>query len=362
MKPEFPLVAARLQKLRSQFALIGVDAFLVTFPPHLRYLSGFSGSNGAGLVGARGGVLLTDGRYADQVRSEVRNWRIAICEDGVLEEIKHRRLLQNGQRVGFDGNTVTYGQYRLFKKTFPRVVFRPRVGCIEKIAAVKDEDEIAKIRQAVAITDRVFSEILGMIKPGLRELDLSAEISYRQRKYGAEADAFETIVASGERGALPHGRASMKKIARREMITLDFGCVYEGYHSDMTRTVALGRPTAEARKIYYAVLDAQLRAVEAARSGMKTGDLDAVARTCIRRNGYDRYFRHSLGHGLGLQIHEPPRISVLSTSILEAGNVVTIEPGVYIAGVGGVRIEDDVVIRHGHCEVLNHSPKELIVL
>lgn len=354
--------ARRLHELRAQFGPIGVDAFLVTFPPHLRYLSGFSGSSGAGLVTARGAVLLTDGRYADQIRKEVGKWRIVICRDGVLEEMKNRRLLQNGARVGFDGNTLTYAQYRVFKKTFPRVVFCPKVDSVEKIAVVKDEGEIANIRKAVDITDRVFLEILGMIKPGIRELDIAAEISYRQRKYGAEGDAFETIVASGERGALPHGRASMKKIARREMVTLDFGCVYRGYHSDMTRTVSVGRPLPEARKIYRAVLDAQLRAVEAARSGMKTGDLDAVARTCIRREGYDRYFRHSLGHGLGLQIHEPPRISVLSTSTLQAGNVVTIEPGVYIAGLGGVRIEDDIVIRSDHSEVLNHSPKELIVL
>jgi Xaa-Pro aminopeptidase len=358
----FPPFRSRLNHLRAQFALLKVDSFLVTFPPHLRYLSGFSGSTGAGLITAGGATLLTDGRYADQVKSEVRQWRIAICPDGVLEEIKRRRLLQPGQRVGFDGNTLTYAQYSLFKKTFPKAVFCPKVDCIEKIAVVKDEHEIANIRKAVEITDRVFSDILGIIKPGIREQDISAEISYRQRKYGAEGDAFETIVASGERGALPHGRASMKKIASRELVTLDFGCVYGGYHSDMTRTVAVGRPHPEAKKIYYTVLDAQLRAIEAARSGVKTGDLDAIARGFIRKEGYDRYFRHSLGHGLGLQIHEPPRISVLSTSTLQAGNVVTIEPGVYIAGLGGVRIEDDVVIRADHCDVLNRSPKELIVL
>jgi Xaa-Pro aminopeptidase len=352
----------RLRKLRDQFAQIGVDSFLVTFQPHLRYLSGFSGSAGAGLVSADSAVLLTDGRYADQVRGEVAGWKVAVCRDGFLDELGRRRLLWPGERVGFDGNTVTYAQYRLFKKTFPGVTFRPRVDCVEKIAVVKDEEEIANIRKAVSITDRVFSDVLGLIRPGIRELDIAAEISYRHLKYGAEGDAFETIVASGERGALPHGRASMKKIARREMVTLDFGCVVLGYHSDMTRTVAVGRPVPEAAKIYRTVLDAQSRAVEAAKGGIRTGDLDAVARSAIRKEGYDRYFRHSLGHGLGLQIHEPPRISVLSKSVLQPGNVVTIEPGIYVAGLGGVRIEDDVVIRADGCEVLNRSAKELIVL
>ena len=356
------MTSARLQKLRAQFHSLGIDAFLVTFQPHLRYLSGFSGSNGVGVVSRRASFLITDGRYAEQVRHEVRGWNVSIARDGLLEELQRRNLLRPGSRIGFDGNTVIFAQLKLLKNLFPKIKFLPKVECIEKIAAVKDAREIAKIKKAVAISDLVFDEILGLIKPGVHETDIAAEISYRQRKHGAEADAFESIIASGSRGALPHGKATWKKIRRGELVTIDFGCVCDGYHSDLTRTVAVGKPSREARNIYGVVLNAQLRAIAAARSGIKTKDLDAAARGYIRQQGFDKYFRHSLGHGLGLQIHEAPRISVLSTATLQSGNVVTIEPGIYIPNFGGVRIEDDIVITDGRCKVLNRSPKELIIL
>ncbi|HEV8539137.1 MAG TPA: M24 family metallopeptidase, partial [Bacteroidota bacterium] len=204
--------------------------------------------------------------------------------------------------------------------------------------------------------------IIPFLKPGTTESDISAEISFRQRKHGAEADAFETIVASGERGALPHARPTSKQLRNGELVTLDFGCIVEGYHSDMTRTVAIGRPKPEAKKIYAIVYEAQQRAIDAARSDMRARDLDAVARKHIKEKGYDRYYRHSLGHGIGLQIHEAPRISVLSNSLLERGNVITIEPGIYLPGFGGVRIEDDAVITNGSCDVLTQSSRDLIVL
>ncbi len=353
--------STRLQSLRSQFDRLRIDAFLVTFLPHLRYLSGFSGSNGIGIVTRSSQYLLTDGRYADQCKREVSGWRVSITGKGLFESLKSD-ILSPGVSVGFDGNTLPFAQYRQLRKLFPKVKFLPKADCIEKIAAVKDADEIACIRRAVTITDAVFAELIPLIRPGSSELDLAAEISFRQRKHGAEADAFETIVASGERSALPHGRATGKKLQKGDLVTLDFGCVFEGYHSDMTRTVSLGKPTSEARKIYSVVFDAQHKAIEAAASGTKARDLDSVARHHIRRNGYDKFYRHSLGHGLGLQIHEPPRISVLSTAVLEPGNVVTIEPGIYVPSLGGVRIEDDVVITNGSCEVLNRSPKDLMIL
>lgn len=357
-------MSTRLHHLRSTFASLKVDAFLVTFMPHVRYISGFSGSAGICLVTGRSAILVTDGRYAQQVKHEVdtRVWSVSITAGSLLEELKRRSMVRKGVRIGFDGNSLTYAQYRQFGTMFPGVKFLPKVDVIEPIAAVKDPGEIRKIRRAVEITDAVFTEILDLIKPGIREIDLSAEISYRQRKHGAEADAFESIVASGERSALPHGRASLRKLAKGDLITLDFGCVVEGYHSDMTRTLVLGRPKPLAKKIYAVVLEAQTRAIGAARAGMRTNELDAVARNYIGEKGFEKYFRHSLGHGIGLQIHEQPRISVLTKLELRPGHVVTIEPGIYIPRFGGVRIEDDVVITDGSCEVLNRSPKELFTL
>jgi len=352
----------RLQKLRAQFDGLGIDVFLITHQPHLRYLSGFSGSSGIGVVSLQNCHILTDGRYKDQIRHETKGWKIYITQGGLFDEMRRRSLLKAASRVGFDGNTLIYSQFRNLRKIFPGVRFLPKVECVEKVAVVKDSFEIAYIKKAVAITDSVFNDLIPFIQPGVSELDIAAEISYMHKKHGADADAFDSIVASGDRSALPHWRASPKKVKRGELITLDFGCVYNGYHSDLTRTVALGRPSPEARKIYAVVIEAQERAIGAAASGMKAKDLDAVARGYIKARGYDKFFRHSLGHGLGLQIHEPPRISALSKATLESGNVITIEPGVYIPGFGGVRIEDDIVIRDGSSEVLNKAPKEFMIL
>jgi Xaa-Pro aminopeptidase len=358
-------MTGRIDRLRSRFPALRIDSFLVTFIPHLRYVSGFSGSAGAGIVTPRALHFFTDGRYAAQIKKEVRGaWKhhVSASSETLFTLIRDSGVLRPGARVGFDGNTLLYQEFRTLKKLFPGVKFLPKADVIGEIAAVKDESEIRSIRKAVEITDKTFAGILPMIRPGVREADLAAEISYIQRTHGAEGDAFDTIVASGERSALPHGHASSKKIARGELLTLDFGCVVDGYHSDMTRTVGVGRLPSEAKAIYALVLEAQRAAVDAARAGLRTRDLDAVARSVIRKGGHDRHFRHSLGHGIGLQIHEAPRISVQSRAVLAAGNVVTIEPGVYVPGVGGVRIEDDVVIGEGGCRVLTRSPKELMIL
>ncbi len=352
----------RLQKLRDSFEGLHLDTFLVTFSPHLRYLSEFTGSSGVGIVTPGEAYLITDGRYAIQAKDQTRGWKIFVTPDSLFDEIQRLRLIRKGWRIGFDGNTLPFSLYQTLRKKFPNVKFLPKVEIIETIAAVKDESEIKKIKHAVAITDRVFNEILGIIHPEMKELDVAAEISFRQRQHGAESDAFEIIVASGERSVLPHGRATSKKIRKGEFVTLDFGCIYEGYHSDLTRTVSMGRPRNEASRMYRVGINAQKRAIKAAASGMMAKDLDAVARAYIKEKGYAKYFSHSLGHGLGLQIHEPPRISMQSKARLQAGNVITIEPGIYIPKLGGARIEDDVLIRNGHCEVLSRSPKELLII
>ncbi len=354
----------RLNLLRSSFDSLNVDAFLVTFTPHLRWASGFTGSNGVGFVTKKNAYFVTDGRYEEQVKREVHGWTTDIARDyNLYELINKKRWFRPGMRIGFDGNTVSLTQYQDWKKKFPKVFFRPRAEVMEKLIVSKDENEIACIKKAVEITDKVFADILPLLKPGIAEADIAAEITYRHRKYGASSDAFESIVASGANSALPHARATSKKIKKGDMVTLDFGCVYNGYHSDMTRTVAVGKPAYEMLKIYQVVLDAQKKAIETAHSRIKVFDLDAVARDHIKQKGYEKFFNHSLGHGIGLQIHEPPKISWTNkTAILQEGCVVTIEPGVYLPDVGGVRIEDDIVIRSSSCENLTQSPKELIVL
>ena len=352
----------RGELLRQMFASIGVEAFLVTFQPHLRYLSHFSGSNGIGLVTQKGTTHVTDGRYREQVKQEVTGWTTIISDGSLLEPLESRKLLRAGLRVGFDGNTVSLSQYRQIRKRFPLVKFLPKAETIERICARKDPDEIALIRRAVAITDTVFDEILPLIKPGVREADIAAEITYRQRRHGADGDAFEPIVASGKRSALPHGRATSKKIRNGELLTLDFGCVVSGYHSDMTRTVGIGRLPQELRTLYRTVLEAQRLASDHVRPGIGCRDVDRIARDHIASAGYGKYFQHSLGHGIGLQIHEHPRLSVQSKGMLEAGNVITIEPGIYLPDTGGVRIEDDLVVTPSGHEILNASPKELIML
>lgn len=352
----------RLDALRQKLINSRLDALLLTFLPLVRYLTGFSGSNGICIITNNHQTFLSDGRYRLQAGEEVHGYRIVIASGSLFEAAVKKRLFPKRGKVGFEEQHVTVAELRNLKKLLPHVRFIPTSGLVEDLSSVKDRNEIELIRRAVAITDKVFDKLLDIVKPGVRELDVAAEISYLHRRLGAEADAFEPIVASGTRGALPHARATEKKIKQGEMVTIDMGCRYKGYHSDLTRTVSMGKSSAVARKIYSVVAEAQLRALDAAAIGMSGRALDAVARKYIKDKGYGKYFSHSLGHGLGLQVHERPRLSALSNDLLASGNVVTIEPGIYVSGVGGVRIEDDVVIREGFCEVLNKAPKELIVL
>jgi Xaa-Pro aminopeptidase len=252
--------------------------------------------------------------------------------------------------------------YRELRRRFPGPQFQPTSDFVERIALAKDRHEISLISQAVKLTDTVFQEILGSIRPGVRELEIAAEISYLHRTGGAEKDAFEPIVASGERGALPHARASGRRIKNGDLVTLDFGCTVGGYSSDLTRTVAVGSVSKKKREAYELVLNAQLEAIQSVRPGMWARELDRIARERIRKGGYGKFFTHSLGHGLGLHVHERPRVSSLSRDRLVIGSVITIEPGVYLPGEFGLRIEDDAAVTPDGCEVLTSAPKELLVL
>lgn len=353
----------RIARVREELQRRGLDGMLVSSLSHIQYLTGFTGTNALLLLTPSTAVLLTDGRYAQQVKQEAQGCRrVIVTRNGLFEEAARRRLLNSGSRIGFEAQQITYAQYRTLRKLFPDVSFASTREIVEEVMLVKDAEEVESIREAARISDRVFDAVLRIIRPGVTELDIAAEISYLHRSLGAERDAFETIVASGPRSALPHARASRKQIKKGELVTLDFGCVVNGYNSDITRTVAVGRPTRRARQMYEAVRAAQQEAIASARGGMPARDLDAVARRCIARAGFGKLFQHSLGHGLGLHVHERPRVSQQSKECLRVGSVITIEPGVYMPEFGGVRIEDDVLLRENGCEVLNTAPKEFIVV
>lgn len=356
------MLKKRLSRLRTGISGKGLDAIIVSSLTHIRYLSGFTGSNALLIVGAKSSIFLTDTRYVLQASREVSGCKIIITTKPLLEEAAKRKILGVGNRVGFQADQITYAQYRTLRKLFPSTSFVSTREIVEDVMLVKDAHEIDAIKRAVAISDRVFNDVLKVIRPGVPELEIAGEISYLHKKYGGERDAFETIVASGKRGAFPHARASEKKIGRGELVTLDFGCSVNGYHSDLTRTIGVGTPGPRLRRMYEVVREAQQLAVEAARGNMAATELDAVARKHITRKGLGKYFNHSLGHGLGLNVHERPRVSQLSKEHLRAGSVITIEPGVYIPEVGGVRIEDDVLLTETGCVVLNAAPKEFITV
>ena len=356
------MLERRLHEVRRHLAVTRLDALLVSHIPHVRYLTGFSGSNGLCAITRQNQYFLTDPRYRSQSKAEVEGFEIHVTSIGLLEELGKRRLLRGAKRVGFESTHTTVDAHSKMKASLAGVSMVATKSFIERVAAVKDEVEIESIKGAVEITEKVFQKLLHILKPGLAEQDIAAEISYWHKRFGAEGDAFEPIVASGVRGALPHARASAKTIKRGEMVTLDFGCVLHGYCSDLTRTVAIGRPSPRAKKIYQIVLEAQTKAIEMARPGIKASVLDQIARKVISRKGFGKYFSHSLGHGLGIEIHEELRLSAQSKEMLRIGNVVTIEPGIYVPGFGGVRIEDDIVLREDGCEVLTSASKELIII
>lgn len=366
----------RLEAVRRRFRSLGVSNFIFTkfsdvhheHYANISYLCGFTGSNALLLVTGRDAYLITDGRYLNQAQAQVKGAKVftysngSSLADAFVRELKQNKEIRFRGRVGFEVSRMTVDFLQQFEKTFPNVALVEARDVAEQIAAVKDESEIAATRKACSITDKVFQSLLGEIKPGMTEMELAAEVTYRHMKFGAERDSFEPIVASGERSALPHGRASMKKIKKGDFITFDIGCVADSYTSDMTRTIVVGKASAEQKKIYNLVLDAQKRSADAVQPGASCTELDGIARKIITDGGYGDKFTHSLGHGIGQEVHAYPRLHKASKDKLVVGNIVTIEPGIYVSGFGGVRIEDDVVVTTDGHEILTKSPKELIEL
>lgn len=352
---------SRIEKLKSLLNELSLDAFYITHIPNIRYISGFSGSSANIVITKNTDYFLTDFRYKEQSAKEVSGFEIVINYNN-LEEIKKIFSNDGIKSAGFEAKHLIYDSYENLKKLFDGISLTPLNNKIEELTVQKTGNEISKIKKAIDITDKAFNKILELIKPGISEKDVSAELTYVQKKLGAEKDAFDPIVASGWRSSLPHGIASNKKLEKGDPVTLDFGCVFEGFCSDMTRTIFLGQPSEELKKIYNIVFDAQKLAIEKAKPDISSKELDSASRNFISDRGYGDYFGHGLGHGLGIEVHEMPGINQRTDYILKNDSVITIEPGIYVPGAGGVRIEDDILLDENGCTVLNSSPKKLIVL
>jgi len=354
---------SRLASLASQIATANLDVLIVTHPADWFYLTGFTGESGVLLVEHGEATLVSDGRFMTQARSETRFLRI-VEQKGSLMEFVGALLRGKSRRVvGFDPMRLTVAHSQQLRKAAGRSIrWAAAPGLVSGLRMQKDESEIACMRQAATLAGEVLTKAVGLLKPGITEREVGAEIEYQMRKGGASGPAFETIVAFGERAALPHARPTAKRLRKNELVVLDLGAILAHYCSDITRTVYVGRAPARVKKWYGAVLEAQTAAIAAVRDGIACGDVDAAARQVLARHKLDGYFTHSTGHGLGLEVHEDPRLARGQRARLKPGFVVTIEPGVYVPGSGGVRIEDDVVVHPGKTEVLTRISRDLIEL
>jgi Xaa-Pro aminopeptidase len=351
----------KIEKLRSNFSAHGIDGILITSPFNRRYISNFTGTAGVVLISTDKAQFLTDFRYVEQATKQCQGFEI-IKTTGSIPEAVAEQVKQLGiQKLGFEEDYLTFSSFKLYDKEIEAELV-PISGVIEKLRLIKTDSELKILKVAADIADAAFKHILDFIRPGKTELEVSNELEFFMRRAGATSSSFDTIVASGHRSALPHGVASDKVIEAGDIVTMDYGCYYNGYVSDITRTVAVGEPDAKLKEIYDIVLEAQLRGMAGIRPGLTGKEADAITRDYITEKGYGEYFGHSTGHGIGLEIHEGPGLSMKSDVVLEPGMVVTCEPGIYIPGLGGVRIEDDTLITKDHNEALTHSTKELIIL
>jgi len=357
-------VGGRAERLRQRIAARGCDALLVTHLPNVRYLTGFTGSAGMVLVTPDELVLVTDGRYATQSREQVQaagvDARIVIA--GHTEQTARLRdLLEGVDRLGLEAHGVTWAQQRAWASSFEGVTLVPTEHLVEDLRQVKEPGEVARIRAACAIADEALAETLPLLASGPTEREFALALEVAMRERGASGTSFDTIVASGPNGALPHARPSDRQIERGELVVIDFGCVVDGYCSDMTRTVSVGDPGPEARRLWDVVRASQEAGRAAVKDGASCADVDRASRAVIEDAGWGEHFSHGTGHGVGLEIHESPRVAKTAGGTLDLGVVVTIEPGVYLPGVGGVRIEDTVVVTATGAEALTAFPKHLSI-
>ncbi|WP_031514895.1 M24 family metallopeptidase [Desulfofalx alkaliphila] len=355
----------RVQKLQQGLSENKIDAMLVERLDNVRYLSGFTGTNAKLLVTAEKLYLYTDFRYIDQAKEQCPGAEIIkVIQLGndIFEKIMATAKQWGINRLGFETDYVTHENYQNMVQYLPETELIPVKGITEGIRMVKDQEELRLLEHAVALADRAWAEVLPHVKPGITEKQFALELEIIMRRLGAERPAFNIIVASGPRGALPHGVASDRVINTGDMVTVDFGAVYKGYHSDITRNFVLGSPSAKQQEIYKIVLEAQVSGINAVKPGVAASAVDAAARGVIERYGYADYFGHGTGHGVGLVIHEGPRLSPQDNTELQPGMVVTVEPGIYLPGWGGVRIEDILLVTEDGARILTKTPKEELLV
>ena len=341
-----------------------IDAIVVSDGANMRYISGFRGATGYLYISGNRRVLATDSRYTTMAKEEAPDFEIV--DPGAARnygEVLNGLMEQDGvKEVGFEDQYLLYSSYSKLQEACKGRLTTPLGDSLDLLRSVKTEQELEYMAKAEKIGDMAFSHMLQVLKPGMTEMETAAELEYFMKTHGAENLSFETIIASGVNSAMPHAMPSHKKIEKGDFVTMDFGCVYNGYCSDMTRTVVIGKANEKQKEIYGIVLEAQLAGLDACRSGVRGCDVDKVSRDIIAKAGYGDYFGHGLGHSVGLYIHEEPRLSKTCETVLQPNMIQTVEPGIYLPGFGGVRIEDMVVVTEGKCRNLAHSPKELIEL
>src|SRR5690349_17426342 len=357
------LFKIRRKAVHRLMARVELDALVVTQPANWYYLTGFTGEAGTLVLEQGRATLISDGRFTTQAKAELASVRF-LEQKGTLMEFVGKYLgCKRGRRVGYDASQLTVSQLRLLRRAAgPLTKWISSPGLVESLRIRKDATELAKMRQAAILAGKVLTGAVKLLKPGVTENEIAGEIEYQMRRGGASGPAFETIVAFGERSALPHARPTSKRLRKNELVVLDLGVILAHYCSDMTRTVFIGKAPGRIREWHRAVVEAQAAAIAAAQSGTACEDVDAAARRVLAGFRLERYFVHSTGHGLGLEVHEDPRVARGQKRRLEPGNVITIEPGVYMEGVGGIRIEDDVAIHENRTEVLTRGTRNLIEL
>ncbi|MBN2438834.1 MAG: aminopeptidase P family protein [Deltaproteobacteria bacterium] len=349
----------RVGRLRSEFPETG--AMLIFNEKNIRYLTGFTGGEGALMAGPDWLTLLVDGRYATQARAETRGAEIFECRNRI-EGIAAAARRHGVGSVGFESPFLSVEEYLNLKEALPEAALRPLPKDFGFLRAVKDLGEIDRIREAARISAEALASLRGMIRPGIREEEIALELEYRMRRGGAEKVSFETIVAAGANSAFPHATPGRRAIADGDCVMIDYGAVWDGYHSDETCTFFVGRASERQREVYRHVLEAHDRAIRAIRAGVSCGEIDGVARSHLAGEGLASAFAHGTGHGVGLDVHEAPRLAAGREELLRAGMVVTVEPGVYLPGLWGIRIEDTVLVTQEGCEILTRTSKDLTLI